>query len=419
MDADLIASVPLFASLGPEDVRALAENFLVRELPEGAILFREGVADQSVFILLDGEVEIIKALGTSGERPLGNRAAGAVFGEMSLFNPEGLHTASVRAHTPLRLLEIPLSDFESLLRRSPGLLLELLRVTARRLEASENATILDLLEKNRQLAQAYQELQAAQEQIIIKEKLEHELDLARKMQHSILPRQIPQLPGYEIGALMAPARVVGGDFYDFIPLDDGRLGIVVGDVCGKGMPAALVMTLSYSLIQAEALRFQEAAEALELVNRHLIRMDISETFVTVLFGILEPASGRFAFSRAGHPQPIFLDASGGEVKVPFDLGRPLGLFEPLLVDNQVITIPPNGLLLIYSDGLSEAPGEDEGEMGTTGIVQLLQSNLGEAPSTCCRRLIDAVNRVSGPLAQADDITLVALRRGAGVEGSDR
>ena len=188
MNEHLISQVPIFASLPPGEIKHLANSLRVCEFTEGEILFREGDIDPHFYILLEGQVEVVKKLGTPEERILGVRGEAAFLGEMSLFSQGGQHTATVRAITPLTLLEMTRADFDALLHRQPALAYDLVRLLSRRLEQSENITILDLKEKNRQLTVAYQELQAAQAQVIEKEKLEHELDIARHIQQSILPR---------------------------------------------------------------------------------------------------------------------------------------------------------------------------------------------------------------------------------------
>src|SRR5439155_21220972 len=129
--------------------------------------------------------------------------------------------------------------FDALLHRQPSLAYEMVRVLSVRLRESDDSTIRDLQEKNRQLTLAYEELQAAQAQIIEKEKLEYELQVARELQERMLPRALPGMEGFDFGARMVAARAVSGDFFDFIVLDDDAVGVVVGDVCGKGLPAAL------------------------------------------------------------------------------------------------------------------------------------------------------------------------------------
>ena len=228
MKEQLISQIPLFAALPRHEIAHLAATLRPLDFPEGTLLFREGTTGDLFYILLEGQVEIIKALGTPAERVLGIRQAGAFIGEMSLFSRDGSRTASVRASTPLHVLEMTRADFDALLARQPTLAYTMTRILSQRLEESENQTIRDLLEKNSQLTQAYDELKAAQAQLIEKEKLETEIDIARTIQRSFLPHDLPRLPGFDFGMRIEPMTSVGGDFFDFIPLGDGQLGLAVG-----------------------------------------------------------------------------------------------------------------------------------------------------------------------------------------------
>jgi sigma-B regulation protein RsbU (phosphoserine phosphatase) len=283
--SNLLERIPLFNTLPRNEIDRLAENLRLIEIPEDSLIFREGGQDDFFFILMEGQVGIIKALGTEGERLLAIREEGAMLGEMSFFLHEERHSASVISRTHLWLLEMTRRDFDDLLHRFPELAYELVRLLSERLDESENITIQDLLEKNLQLTRAYQELQLAQAQIIEKEKLEHELEIARQIQTSFLPNTMPRHPRLDFGALMIPARAVGGDFYDLIPLKGGRFGLVVGDVSDKGVPAALFMALTYSLLRVEAMKSGSLENILHQVNRYLVDLNVSNMFVTVLFGI--------------------------------------------------------------------------------------------------------------------------------------
>ncbi len=275
----LLSRVPLFATLSPDELGRLSSALEMRSEPAGSLIMQEGLPGDEVIFLLEGQAEVIKAYGGEGERRLGIHGPGTVFGEMSLFSTEGLHTATVKAITPLLLCSLSQAGFEELLLRHPAVSLEMLHIMSRRLQTSDNETVIDLTEKNRQLAQTLGDLQAAQVQLVEKEKLEHELDLACQIQQSVLPRELPSLEGTELGAIMEPARAVGGDFYGLWRLADDRLALVVGDVSDKGMPAALGMALSYSMIRSEGTRPDcarpdggpEPAEVFEIVNRQLVR----------------------------------------------------------------------------------------------------------------------------------------------------
>ncbi len=409
MSGHIISSIPLFSKLPSSEIEYLAKTLHPCELPAERLLFQEGVSDERFYILLDGQVEIIKALGTDAERLIAVREESALLGEMSLFTQNGHHTASVRARTPVKLLEMTREDFDALLHRQPTLAYEIVRLLSSRLEESENLTILDLKEKNRQLVQAYEELKAAQEQIIEKERLERELEIARQIQLSILPQKLPKPAHFDLGALMYPARAVGGDFFDFMPLGRNRLAIVVGDVSDKGVPAALFMALTYSLIRAEARRRVSPGEVLLAVNRHLLAMDVSDMFVTVLFGLLDCRTGDFDYVRAGHTYPLFLDERGQPLKLERGPGQVLGFFEHPQLDEQHVTLANGNIGLLYSDGLSEASNSEGEEFGMERLLGAL-SPLRDGPAQAiCERLWEAVSEFSAPLGQQDDFTLVCIK----------
>jgi serine phosphatase RsbU (regulator of sigma subunit) len=407
---ELIGKIPLFAGLPRVELEQLARTLQACEFAEQAVLFQQDQTDEHCFILLEGQVEIIKSLGDANERNLGVRAEGALLGEMSLFSQGGAHTATVRARTNLKALKMTRQDFDALLHRRPSLAYQIVGSLSRRLEESENLTITDLKEKNRQLTVAYQELKAAQAQIIEKEKLERELEIARRIQLNILPHELPQHPGFEFGALMVPARAVGGDLYQFIPLNRNRLGIVIGDVSDKGVPSALFMSLVYSLMRAEAAGGSAPAKVLQKVNRYLLEINVEEMYVTLLYGILDFSSGEFSYARAGHPPPYIMDEGGEPIQQPIALGQPLGLFDDPVLDEQSLKLPPGGLVLIYSDGLSEAADSQGEEFGSTRLQGSLSAAIQKTPQEICGCLWEQVKLYTAELPQQDDFTVVAIRR---------
>jgi serine phosphatase RsbU (regulator of sigma subunit) len=404
-----LSSIALFASLPVDELKQLEMSLHVITLPQGEVFIREGCSDNKFYVLLEGQVEIIKALGQAEERLLGVMFAGNLLGEMSLFNREGNHTASVRAKTPLRLLEVPHEEMDALLQRQPQLSYELVRLFSRRLEESENATILDLREKNQQLEQAYAELKAAHEQIVEKERLEKELELSGEIQQSLFPQELPAFPGFEIGAMMVPARSVGGDFFNAFKLGRDRLGLVVGDVSDKGVPAALFMGVAYSLIRAEAARTRSPVQALRKVNRQLLEMNASSMFVTLLYGILD-SGGNFHYARAGHPSPYLLDDHCQLVEVPVSPGQPLGLFGDLPIDEQQISLPVGGLLLLFSDGVSETKNLQGEDFAPDMLYQSITANCGWPAQDICEQLWNDVQVHGRGLPQQDDFTIVVVKR---------
>jgi serine phosphatase RsbU (regulator of sigma subunit) len=405
----ILSRVPLFATLPASEIKHLQKALRRSEIPANSILFHEGERGDRFYIVLDGQVEIVQALGTADERLAGVRGPGEYFGEMSLLNRDALRTMSVRARTPVHLLEMARADFDGLLHRQPVLAYAMASVLSARLQESSDATIRDLQEKNRQLAQANEELKAAQAQIIEKEKLEHELQLAREIQESILPRSLPQLGGFDFGARMAPARSVGGDCFDFIALGGDSLGIVVGDVSGKGIPAAIFMALARSLLRAEGSRAASPREALQNVNRHLFGMNEAEMFVTVLYGVLNRGTREFQFVRAGHEMPIVVDGRGEAVTLPPGRGQPLGVIPEPALDEQRLIMLPGSTLLIYTDGVTDALNPQGAFFGLERLQEAVRANRQASAQALCDRLLQAVIEHQGVAPQHDDVTLVAVQ----------
>jgi len=410
METTLLKNMPLFGSLPAAELANMAVSLQETCYTAGAVLFREGDYGDRFYILLDGQIAIVKALGSDDERLLGLRGAGEFVGEMSLLSQDGLRTASVRVETDARVLELTRADFDALLHRYPPLAYEMLRVLSIRLRESHDTAMRDLHEKNARLVQTCAELQVAQSRIIEQETLERELRLARETQESMLPHRLPYMAGFDIGARMVAARMVGGDFYDVFPLGSDSLGVVIGDVSGKGMPAALFMAVVSSLLRAEAQRGDTTPEqALRIVNRHLLSRDAHSMFVTVLYGVLCRETREFAFVRAGHELPLLLDADGALLTPAMGRGHPLGLFPRPMLDVQTVRLPPGGTLLLYTDGVNEAMDAHSQLFGTERVVAAVRGAREASAQELCDQLVQAVTNYRGLAAQADDITLVTVR----------
>jgi serine phosphatase RsbU (regulator of sigma subunit) len=269
-------------------------------------------------------------------------------------------------------------------------------------------------------AMLYEDVIKAQEEAAMANKamsellsrLQHEMAMARETQESILPSELPQQSGYEFGAKMIPANAVGGDFFQFIELDKDRLGVVIGDVSDKGLPAALFMALTYSLMRAEASRTLDPREVLLSVNRYLCTMDASSYFVTVLYGILNYNTGDFCFARAGHFLPVVLDQNGNGVRMPYSEGMALGLTDaPVIAKHRLITAP-GGIILLYSDGLSEAADPGGCQFGTDRIYADLATHRHESAQSICESLWKSVEVHCGEESPQDDFTTVVIKRKA-------
>ena len=408
LSTTLIDKIPLFMSVPLEERQQLIEIFHPIQFTPGTIIVNEGDQGESFFIIIDGEVDIIKAMGSPEERSFGVRTLGDFIGEMSLLEKKGLRSATVRARTTVQLLSINRAEFNIMLQRWPNLAIEMLHEMSVRLRSTEQATINDLQQKNIELTKAYTELKAAQEQIIEKEKLEKELQVARRIQSSFLPQQLPALPGFDFGARILPARAVGGDLFDFIPLKRGLLGIMIGDVSDKGVPAALFMALTRSILRVEASRTASPVKLLQNVNHHLLGMNDEGMFVTVLYGVLDPGNGEFHYARAGHEIPILIDEDAKILNQSFNPGQMLGLFSNPLIDEQVITLKPGSTMLLYTDGATDATDNNNNHLDRSGLISHLVANFQQPAQQIADYLLEAITARQGSNPQFDDITLITV-----------
>jgi len=413
MDLERLRQIPLFASLRGPDLEQLSCHLKLIELADQDTLFQEGERGDRFYAILSGQVEISKALNASESYVLHVRQPGEFVGEMGLFDPESQRSATARAIGPLCLLELGYDQYQELLKSHPALAYQLVRELTLRLRQSDSAAIQDLRQKNRMLTLAYDELKAAQAQLVEKEKLERELQVARRIQQSMLPATLPAMPGFDFGALMLPARAVGGDLFDFVPLSRERLGILVGDVSDKGVPAALFMALARSVLRVEAQRIKSPAEVLRRVNQHLIAMSQAGQFITLLYGVLDRRSGSFSYARAGHELPILFDGQGQRLAVSFEDGMMLGMFPDVQIDEQTIQVPPGGTLFLHSDGAADAINASEERYGAERLYAAIQSNLGGSAQGLCQAVLANIQAYHGAVPQADDITMLVIRSNRG------
>jgi phosphoserine phosphatase RsbU/P len=406
----LFKKVPLLSDLPRQELDYLASTLQIVNLNAGEVLFREGESGESMYVLLEGEVEVVLGIGTTDEQLLARLGPGEVIGEMSLLIPGGARSASVRASAVSRLWMMTRADFEALLQRQPHLANIMAKTLTKRLDASNSAAFRDLQEKNRQLQEAYDELKAAQKQIIEKERLERELQVAAEIQTSILPQELPQHAGYDFGAVMVPARAVGGDFYDVFLLDGDRIGVVIGDVADKGVPSAIFMARTHALIMSEAAHGGTPGEILRRTNRHLIQLAQSDLFVTVLFGVLDCATGKYDFARAGHELPMQLAPNGTVSVLPHASGQPVGMFDDMHLDENSIALPPGGSLILFTDGATDSRNPKGVIFGHDNLQAALSILSDRSGSETCEGLLKALRDFQGAAPQEDDITLVVIHR---------
>ena len=255
--------------------------------------------------------------------------------------------------------------------------------------------------------------QRLEQEVHERERVDQELRVARRIQQASLPEEVPTLEGWHISPFYQPAREVGGDFYDFHLLSKGRLGLVVGDATGKGVPAALVMSTTCGMLQAvsQALDSSSPAEVLSRVNETLYARIPPDMFVTCFYAILDPSSGRLVYANAGHDLP-YLRSQGGDCEELRARGMPLGLMPGMSYEEKEIVLNVGEAALFYSDGLVEAHGSQREMFGFPRLKALVAKHDDEEGALGNILLEELYSFVGDGWEQEDDITLLTLRRSA-------
>jgi sigma-B regulation protein RsbU (phosphoserine phosphatase) len=242
-----------------------------------------------------------------------------------------------------------------------------------------------------------------------RERLEREMQVAAEIQRQILPKGAPPVPGYQLVGWNLPARQVGGDYYDLLALPDGRVELVVGDVSGKGIPAALMVSTLHSALRLLLDHAGFGPSLLERLNRHILESSAPNKFITMLIAELEPGSGILRYLNAGHNPGLLLRA-GGRVEELSSGGIPLGLLPNSRYQPREVVVEPGDFLCIYSDGITEAESITEEEFGTERLIGILRQHGGRPLQEVLEEIQAAVSRFALGMPQYDDQTLVLLRR---------
>jgi serine phosphatase RsbU (regulator of sigma subunit) len=243
-------------------------------------------------------------------------------------------------------------------------------------------------------------------------KMAQELALAGEVQTSFLPHDLPDIPGWQLTATLKPAREMSGDFYDFIPLPDGCLGILVADVSDKGAGAALYMALSWTLIRTYAAEYPSQPEnVLSAVNHRILNDDYTYHFVTVFYSILDPNTGTLVYCNAGHWPPYLISAQdNGSVQKLSRTGISLGLFADGNFERGVVQLDPGDVLVLYTDGITEAQNAQGSFLGEERLLESVKTKLGRPVGEIQDTILADVQSFASDAPQSDDIALIVLLR---------
>jgi len=242
-----------------------------------------------------------------------------------------------------------------------------------------------------------------------KERFEKELEIAKGIQQSFLPDRAPEIPGIELAAKNVPALEVGGDFYDFIPIAKDRWGLVIADVSGKGVPAALFMALSRTLIRASAMTDADPARSIEHANRLICEDSKTSMFVTLFYAVLDAREMTLHYVNAGHNPPLLFQGAATDVRLLRAEGIALGVIDDAELQSVRVDLAPGDVLVLYTDGVTEAINDKDEEFGEERLLRIIAEHRGRPAGEIQERILDAIAAFAGDCPQFDDITLMVLR----------
>ncbi len=247
------------------------------------------------------------------------------------------------------------------------------------------------------------------------ESIKNDLAIAGEIQQTILPRSFPPFPELtevvDIYASMTPAKDVGGDFYDFFQIDDERIGLVIADVSGKGVPASLFMAVSRTLLRATALRGVSSAECLTYANKLLCKESLDSMFVTVFYGIYHYKTGMMDYTNAGHNPPYLLRGGRTVECLPVASNFVVGVFDDIEFESNTLTFGIGDTLLLYTDGVTEAFNDKREQFSESNLQDILASmHESSSAKEVVTSVLQSVKTFSGDYPQSDDITLLSLQR---------
>lgn len=334
-----------------------------------------------MYVILEGDVSI-----TLHDAQIDYLHEGDIFGEMALVE-EQPRSARATAATDCRLLRVDRRQFADLVRVSPEFALNVMSIMSRR-------------------------VRRFMEEEVRRQRLEEEMRIGREIQLSLIPSQCPTVPGWEFAAAYEPAREVGGDFYDFVSMPDkpGELQIVIADVTGKGVPAALFMASCRTTMRAEATRGNGPAETLRSANCVIALDTHYPLFVTALCARVRANSGVLTFANGGHERPLWLRAASGGCESLVTHNLLLGFTEHADFEEHTVEIGAGDFLVFFTDGITEARNEQGDFYGDERLQAVVEARPYPSASELLDAILESVSKFSDGTPPSDDITLVVIRR---------
>jgi serine phosphatase RsbU (regulator of sigma subunit) len=352
-----------------------------RIFPDGEVIFEEGQPGEIMYLVLSGAVEV-----SVQGRPIDTLGPGSIFGEMALVDDRS-RSATITAVGDSRLVPVDRQRFTKLVQQSPDFALQVMGIMSVRLRR--------LLEEEVQ-----------------RQRMEEELKIGREIQLSLLPSDVPEVPGWEFASFYRAARQVGGDLYDFIgtPDDPDRMTIAIADVTGKGVPAALFMAFGRTAIRAEVMNGRSPADTLQRTNRMILMDTQSPLLMSAFLASINLSGGRMTYACAGHDRPLWLEVGKQKVSIIEGKGLVLGVFDGIVIEEKEIEIASGDFLIFYTDGVTEARRADREFYELDRLVQTITAARCGSAHEMIEIIVRSVEDFTKGTPQNDDLTLVVVRR---------
>jgi sigma-B regulation protein RsbU (phosphoserine phosphatase) len=414
---DLVLQLPIFAGLDAETAASVLQHLHRETVRAGQVVFEQESSGENLYVIESGQVQVIRLLENGMEDVLATLEAGEIFGEMALLEQQP-RSAQVVASSDVQLLSLSRQTFDHLIHESPRLAIHLLqRISARLRQRNQQQEVLlneklrlvdELAAKNDELERTLIQLQKAMETVAEHERVTRDLEIARQIQSQMLPATFPEVSGLELFASTVPSQWVGGDFFDAIRHSFSRVCLILGDVSGKGIPAAMQMARLMGEFRAVVRHRADPRHVVQTLNELVCARNHTWTsFVTLQYVVIDMARRTLDFICAGHPPLIMCRADGRMEWLGEIANLPLGIDSSCIYQSETSTMMPGDRLLLYSDGAYEAKNE-AGEMLTLARLAEAFASSPNNPEAAIHALRCQLADFTASDTLSDDTTLFCV-----------
>ncbi|HXV44784.1 MAG TPA: SpoIIE family protein phosphatase [Anaerolineae bacterium] len=394
----------------PEDeLKALLNGIVTRDYPADSIICREGQLEHIFYIIQEGQVAFTKQI-AGGEQFLGMKGPGEFFGELGVLD-RAPRAATVLAISDCSLIEIDEETLDNILARNPSVARAIMRGITRSVRDTDRITIAELQLKNSELARTLDNLRTAQAELLRRELLKRDLEIAAQVHKNILPTSFPQVPGFEFAALARPAREIGGDLYDIVDMGENQIGVVMADASGKSVQAAIYMAVVRALFLSETNADLSPSETAHRIHNLLLKVSTTaDMFVTAFYAVLNCMTRQMRYIRGGHDRPVYYHAATSQISLLNPVGRFLGLLPNLIVEEDSLTFQTGDTLVCYSDGVTDAVRRGDGELyGLERLKEIVSREGHRSANDLVKIVVSDVDNFRNGEEQPDDLTLLVTK----------